>query len=158
MPNVCWRPMRKAPSALAYARAFFTADGRNRGLGLGRAQQGRGATRGGARGGGGGSNLLKTSREWICRLQEYNVAQDWADWYDQTYNTLAQLLLQEQCTRIRTSDFECTEAGNQSYIGSRRRKCVLLRWRHILDCNNMSASDSKTRYLLTVMQSELHCN
>ena len=66
--------MRKAPSALAYARAFFTADGRNRGLGLGRAQQGRGATRGGARGGGGGSNLLKTSREWICRLQEYNVA------------------------------------------------------------------------------------
>ena len=52
---------------------------------------------------------------------------------------LAQLLLQEQCTRIRTSDFECTEAGNQSYIGSRRRKCVLLRRRRISDRNNMSA-------------------
>ena len=35
-----------------------------------------------------------------------------------TISTEAQLLLQEQCTRIRTSDFECTEAGNQSYIAA----------------------------------------
>ena len=36
---------------------------------------------------------------------------------------------------MHTWDFECTEDGNQSYIGLRRRKCVLVRIRVHSACN-----------------------
>ena len=45
---------------------------------------------------------------------------------------IAQMTVQVQCTRIRTSDFECTEDGNQSYIGCRCPKFVLVRRRRVL--------------------------
>ena len=40
---------------------------------------------------------------------------------------------------MHTWDFECTEDGNQSYIGSRRRKCVLVRIRVHSTCNIICA-------------------
>ena len=40
---------------------------------------------------------------------------------------------------MHTWDFECTEDGNQSYIGSRRRKCVLVRIHVHSTCNIICA-------------------
>ena len=54
------------------------------------------------------------------------------------YLTIAQRIVQVECTRMRTWDFECTEAGNQSYVGCRCPKCVLMRRARILNCNMIS--------------------
>ena len=48
--------------------------------------------------------------------------------------------MQVECTRMHTWDFECTKDGNQSYIGSRRRKCVLVRIRVHSTCNIICAN------------------
>ena len=54
--------------------------------------------------------------------------------------SIAQRIVQVECTRMHTWDFECTEDGNQSYIGSRRRKCVLVRIRVHSTCNIICAT------------------
>ena len=54
-------------------------------------------------------------------------------------NSIAQRIVQVECTRMHTWDFECTEDGNQSYIGSRRQKCVLVRIRVHSTCNIICA-------------------
>ena len=59
------------------------------------------------------------------------------------YLTIAQRIVQVECTRMHTWDFECTEDGNQSYIGSRRRKCVLVRIRLHSTCNIICAINKK---------------
>ena len=61
------------------------------------------------------------------------------DYIARIYTSLAQRIVQVECTRMHTWDFECTEDGNQSYIGSRRQKCVLVRIRVHSTCNIICA-------------------